>query len=326
MDLLKIKNAVDDLFYGDKENFAPITCELADEEIEGQILHHCFACNMATSLWTLKKLSDTVSSFQTGVKPVASKDDIPSTLNNEEIYRIFLPQIYLISEEIIAIFLGSGKDLNWIYENVPFISRIRKLMNFLKHPKSKGFFQHPQYIFIDNSQELKPWDSTNFSEIFTTIGSTIFNQFQLEEKLKFADCEGKFFRSMQLLEKQDLKDRYLQEIDSHKECFCGEPLYGGKDNDISDVKYYELKGAQKSLIYFCEADIIEYYSVRENHIKVEKLKKFCYLDNLVIILPTISSLLVELKHMLEYAVTYYKENPRLLGEISQFALTWESGE
>lgn len=323
MNLLEIKKAIDDLFSGDEENITPITCELADEKKGESTLHHCFACNMATSLWTLKKLSDTISVSQTGVKSEAP-DGIHTILENEEIYRIFLPQIYLISEEIFATLIGSGIKSTWIYENLPFIIRIRKLMNFLKHPKSKGFFQHPQYLFIDNSHDLKPWHSTNLLDVVTTIGSLIVNKTQLDEKLKFAYCDGTYFRFKELLSNQDLKDRYLKETDNNEDCFGIDYKFDDNDGGISGLKYYELKGGQEAFIYFSEADINTYYSKTLNNSQLESLNKFCYLDNLVIILPTISSLLIELKHMLIYVVTYYKENPTLLGELSQFALIWEN--
>lgn len=130
MDVSKIKNTVDELFSGESENAIAITCELADENIGDHNLHHCFACNMAKSLLALKKLCDTILNLQTRVELGITSDEEHLIMEEEEIYRIFLPQIYLISEEIYATLNGSGLDYSFISTNLPFINRIRKLMNF----------------------------------------------------------------------------------------------------------------------------------------------------------------------------------------------------
>lgn len=115
-----------------------------------------------------------------------------------------------------------------------------------------------------------------------------------------------------------LKDNYLQETDDSDNCFTQEDLY-----DTTETKYYKLKqNSEEVFIYFSEADIKKYYSRELDNVKLEKLKKFCYLENLVIILPTISSLIIELKSTIEFVIKIYKENPLLFDEVSNFALTW----
>lgn len=45
--------------------------------------------------------------------------------------------------------------------NLTIIARIKYLMFFLEHPKSKIFLKHPKYFFINNSKECPKVDIYN---------------------------------------------------------------------------------------------------------------------------------------------------------------------
>lgn len=140
MEKRKFKKSIKTLYYDDDEvgNVA-VSCQLAERiSTDGETQHNCFACNLASSINTLKKLGELID----------------EDMNQEEIYRLFLPQIYLISEEIGATLEASGLSYEYINSTFPFRDRVRKLMNFLKHPKLRGFFKHPAYSFVKNSLEV----------------------------------------------------------------------------------------------------------------------------------------------------------------------------
>lgn len=139
VNLLKEKLYYNDEYEEGHDELVPLMCSLVDRTPD---VHHCVMCSIAESVNVLYKISDSLD------------DTMYDEMNERILYRALLPQIYIIIEEVHTLLERSGLPFNEIREKFPFIFRVKKLMNFEKHPKMKGFFQHPEYIFLDNSASI----------------------------------------------------------------------------------------------------------------------------------------------------------------------------
>jgi hypothetical protein len=305
----EIIEAIQSLYYDSEDGCQAITCELADMEINGEGVHNCFACNLAISIRTL--------------------DDIANMLNDSEddeqkVYRLFLPQIYLISEEILSLIENSGLEYKTIVQMFPLISRLRKLMNFLKHPKVRGFFQHPQYVFIDSKSNLKTWQnsSNKLFEHFSQEDIIKINSKSLLERMIFAKCDGQLYDQQDFQDRPDLVGKYLEPTESDVDTFIVIPNNLKEGQEDANTTRYKLKSGEIIYFYFCEADIKKFYSREINNDQLEKLKEFCVKEGIVIFLPKIPDLIFELGEMIKEVIEQYKNNPILFDSIADLALIY----
>ncbi|KSU30285.1 hypothetical protein N42HA_02287 [Lactococcus lactis] len=306
----EIIEAIQSLYYDSEDGCQAITCELADMEINGEGVHNCFACNLAISIRTL--------------------DDIANMLNDSEddeqkVYRLFLPQIYLISEEILSLIENSGLEYKTIVQMFPLISRLRKLMNFLKHPKVRGFFQHPQYVFIKESSKLRTWKSSTEPEIFELLSEDnylITDNLLNNYNFSFVKCEEKLYNEQDFQDRPDLVEKYLEPTESDVDTFIVIPNYLREGQEYTNATRYKLKLGEIVYFYFCEADIKKFYSGKLSNEQLEKLKEFCVKEGIVIFLPKIPDLIFELGKMIKEVIEQYKNNPILFDSIADLALIY----
>lgn len=257
MDIIEIQKAIEKLYYeinGENGKITiPITCSMQEEH-----KHNCFTCNMAESIDILKIMSELILNNKEG-------------LEGYKLYRILLPQIYIIVEGIDTLFKNVNEDINKEYkkEILPFICRVRRLMNFLKHPKTKLFFKHPNYLFIQNSKECPQYTQLD-------VDSTEFINF-LDENV-ISDKEEKYVGEI-MLHEFDIQEWQKRDLTSEQ---------------ISQLNQY-------SYVYFCEKDIEAYYSKKKDNIK--PLDIIAGIENVYVILPLISDLIEELKTSFDWIIS-----------------------
>ncbi|AGV72540.1 hypothetical protein [Lactococcus cremoris] len=305
----EIIEAIQSLYYDSEDGCQAITCELADMEINGESVHNCFACNLADSISSLNMLAELPDEKFEG---------------EYQIYRLFLPQIYLIVEEIDTILKTSGLNFGFISQRYPFILRIRRLMNFLKHPKVRGFFQHPQYVFIDSKSNLKTWQnsSNKLFEHFSQEDIIKINSKSLLERMIFAKCDGQLYNQQDFQDRPDLVGKYLEPTESDVDTFIVIPNNLKEGQEDANTTRYKLKSGEIIYFYFCEADIKKFYSREINNDQLEKLKEFCVKEGIVIFLPKIPDLIFELGEMIKEVIEQYKNNPILFDSIADLALIY----
>jgi hypothetical protein len=274
----------------DDENNYPIICELAVSSNGDKELYHNFAHNLAKSILTLKNLAMNLEFTK---------------CSDYEIYRIFLPQIYLICEELFLILRKIKYDN--IYEKIPFISRIKKLMNFLKHPKMKGFFKEPNYLFLDDSKDVPHYLNSEAINFFIekhfevlSMGAHVY----IDENNNFLE---------------DVPDEFITWSSKEDGCHTKKAEWVGMTNEEKEKMMFGHLDEKIKFVftYFSEKDIIEFYSTSRND--EEKLGKFCQIEGLLIILPTISSLVNDLHNTLTIFIEIFESDSTLFELLEEFS-------
>lgn len=271
MNIYKILCAIEELYYTSEEGKFPIPCQLV--ETNGK--HNCFACNISQSVNCLSTLAK----------------HLDDKVCDDQKYQLFLPQIYIIVEELDELLKEAGLKKKKEQGTYPFISRLKYLMSFLKHPKSKIFFRHARYFYVSNSKDCPTYSSDEEDVLNFFLNNTKSNSGVEEE------CMDELF--------------LLNEIIDYNE------IYG-----------IELSKAQRKLlnefnsIYLCESDLKKYYgagSERKNKNR-EYIELLATFEELPIFLPKISDLVLELKNLLESL--FIREDLFINGKLSKYSVKY----